>query len=429
MPEVHKYVIECGDIYFHGGGREPLLSLPMAKTTTSPAFELVSVSLPPWASDISVAKYGGLLVDRSCVVEGDGEPFTRCDWWQAAFYFLSGWIERKHEDRNGPIHSYALRLRNSPEGLFDHAWVNRIMLFLRRWAAHQAGRDERELFERLPDPVFDLTHDVDAVAKTLPLRVKQTAFSLVNFGRLLTRGESPAALKHANKALKFSFGGGDYWCLPDIRKLEEEHGCRSTFHFYGGPGGYQRTPPQVLLDPTYSVCEPRLANEIRLLAASGWNIGLHQAFGSWRDAESMIREKERLEGETGSKVVRCRQHWLRFSWDKTWQAQEAAGFEIDSTLGFNDRPGFRNGCALNFHPWDRDRGHPMKMSAIPLVLMDSHLYDYGLLPEEARNVEMARWVDEVKAVNGVASFVWHQRVMHPDYGWAPGFRKLLSLIA
>lgn len=379
----------------------------------------MSVPLPAWAGDLAVD--GGLLVESACLAAGEGAPDRRCDWWRAAWLYLSGDAERRVESRRGPIHSYALRLREVDPKTFEHAWVNRILLFLRRWAARRAGRDEAELFGPLPAASFDLSHDVDAIAKTPAVRLKQSTVCAVNAIRLAWRGRLSDAFGRLRALGRFAAAAGDYWRVPEICDLERRCGVRSTFHVSGAPGG------RSLIDPEYDVARPPARDAFRRLSRDGWTIGLHPTFGAWRDAERIARERERLEQALGEPVTRARQHHLRFSWAETWRAQQAAGLTLDATLGFNDRPGFRNSAALRFRPWVGDG--PLSIEALPLVLMDSQFYDYQPMTEAARGDAMARWVDEVKAVRGQASVVWHQRVMHPDYGWGDGYRTLLDLVA
>ena len=41
---------------------------------------------------------------------------------------------------------------------------------------------------------------------------------------------------------------------------------------------------------------------------------------------------------------------------------------------------------------------------------------------------MRPWIDEVLAVRGEASLLWHTQTMHPDYGWGPGYLALLDML-
>lgn len=393
------------------------------------AGRLVDVPLPGWAGDLGVGRRPALLVDAACLLPGDQPAYARCDWWSAAFHFLTGTAEQRHEAVHGPAHSYAFRLRGVDGRQFDRAWVNRILLLLRRWAARLHERDENRLFGARPTAAFDLTHDVDAVDKTVALRLKQPAFHLFNAARLTARGEWASAARRLRTAARFLVSSGDYWCFPAVRSLEERCGVRSTFHFAATAGRGRRSLRRWLLDPGYDASSPRLVAEMRSLVAGGWRVGLHQGFDTWRDSRRMAEERRVIEHAVGVPVVRCRQHWLRFSWSQTWRAQSDTGLRLDTTLGFNDRPGFRNGAALRFRPWDPETRAPLAIEALPTLLMDSHLYDYRPTRDQDRLAVMARWVDEVKAVGGEVSVLWHQHVMHADYGWAPGYVELLSLVA
>ena len=66
------------------------------------------------------------------------------------------------------------------------------------------------------------------------------------------------------------------------------------------------------------------------------------------------------------------------------------------------------------------------MRVTPMVLMDSHLYDYATLSEEGRFAAIDAILDELVATGGEASVIWHQRVFHDDYGWGGGYAYLLD---
>jgi hypothetical protein len=42
---------------------------------------------------------------------------------------------------------------------------------------------------------------------------------------------------------------------------------------------------------------------------------------------------------------------------------------------------------------------------------------------------MNRWLDEIKAVRGQATIIWHQRVVSEDYGWGQGYEELLNKLS
>jgi len=186
---------------------------------------------------------------------------------------------------------------------------------------------------------------------------------------------------------------------------------------------------QMLIDPAYNIANPAIAQRLKALTTKGWQIGLHPSSASWENAEIMIKEKKTVEAALGRPVSACRQHWLKFGWQKTWKTQQAAGLLSDATLGFNDRPGFRNGAALTFQPWDFEAAELMPVKATPLVLMDSHLYDYGQFSPASRAAEIHRWIEEIQSVYGSTSVLWHPHTLGKDYGWRGGFETLLAEIA
>jgi hypothetical protein len=402
-------------------------ALPIARAATAAEHRWIDVALPDWAEDLGVGRPASLLVDASTVVPGDGPAWRRTDWWSAAFTHLHSLWERQHEADAGPIHSYSFRLPAVGARLFDHAWVNRIFLWLRRWAAHERGLRDEATFGPLPAAEFDLSHDVDAVAKSFNIRGKQSAFHLLNAGRLMGRGRWSEAAARGRRAVRFALSRSDYWQFEDLCELERRAGVRSTFHFYAGSTGL-RSPKRWLFDPAYDVAAPRVQQLIRNLLDGGWRVGIHPGFDCWRDAAALNDDCARLHRVAGCEITRVRQHWLRFSWRDTWRTQIVAGLRYDGTLGFNNRIGFRNGAALEFAPWDFEREEPLRIAATPLVLMDSHLYDYQLTAE--RNVPdvIDRALDEVRIVGGRAGVLWHPHTLSDDYGWRDGYRHVLDVV-
>lgn len=401
----------------------PITSIPFSQIILPPKMKLIT--LPEWAHNLGVEK--GLFVPLCLIAEGNNPEWHRVDWFKVIFWFLNGLAERSYEDNNTIIHSYSYRLKNWDPMLWQYAWVNRIALFLRRWAARHANCDEITLFGELPTSNIILTHDVDAINKTFPIRFKQATFNLINSARYLGKLKLQIALNKLQQAKNFIFSNASYSNIEYMLKSEEKFGLRSHFNFYSNaPSSFN--PKTYLFDPSYNLANLKLARQLRLLIREGWQVGLHQSFDAWQNQQLMSIQKQRLERVTGTTVDSCRQHWLRFSWNNTWQTQESTGFKLDTTLGFNDRPGFRTGAALRYHPWNFEVNQPMKLACIPLVFMDSHFYDYLLLGEDERFKKLQRWLDEIHFVRGEATVLWHPHTLSTDYGWLPGYEYLLSVL-
>lgn len=379
---------------------------------------LLRVSLPSWASDLS--EEAGIPIPSYLIQDCPNASWKEVGWWQVIHWYLNCTAERVFEDVNGPIHSYSFRLEQWAPVLWERAWVNRIALFLRRWVAQILHKEEEIIFGKVPTAEIMLTHDVDAISKTLPIRVKQSAFHVYNGFRSLIAGNSMQAVEKFRKALNFMFSNEDYWAFDVIEQLENKYSIKSTFNLYGATNNCYSSPIKLLFDPSYDVNYPKVVARFKRFVQQGYQIGLHQSFASWSHPSNMKVERANIEKAIGCSVISCRQHWLRFSWNSTWQSQAAAGLKLDTTLGFNDRPGFRNGAAIRLKPFqDSD------FESLPLVLMDSHLYDYQSYTDEERFKMINRIIDEIVFVGGQATVVWHTHVLGADYGWKNGFEELL----
>ncbi len=412
-------------------GEELLVALPIARVVdfSSPSLipEMREVVLPDWARDCGIDHR--ILVPDHLIGRAGMAEWERVDWWAVIFWYLSGHAERTYENKHKPILSYSRVLRGWNPAMWEAAWANRIALFLRRWASRLVDRHENECLGPLPEAEIFLTHDIDALEKSWPIRIKQSAHRAFHGLSLCARGGLSSGFAEIRSGVKYFAQSRSFWDFDLISELEERFGMRSSFFVYGGTPQRRLTVGDVLIDPSYDAQKSPLRDLLGALASRGHTIGLHQSFNSWRSARRMRSEKEYVESALGADITTCRQHWFHFSWKDTWAAQEAAELEEDHSLGFNDRSGFRTGAALRYQPWSPRWQAPLKISTIPTMLMDSHLFDYDTLSREKRTEKMRRLVAEVKAVRGQASIVWHTHVFGPDYGWGETYSELLEMIA
>ncbi|WBF66163.1 hypothetical protein LN040_10530 [Desulfovibrio subterraneus] len=402
----------------------PVPSLPVPHQETLPP-RLVSIVLPEWAESISTQH--GILVPEHCTSAACVWEDT--DWLGAAFWYINCIAEQAEEEISGPIHSYSFKLKGWDPRHWENAWANRIALFLRRWAAHIQQQDETQLFGPLPEPEIIITHDVDAVEITLPIRLKQLAFCGFNTLRALASGDMHRAMNRMKQGLRFLSFGRQHQFLDEVAQLESRFGLNSVFLFSGSPApSLFRTPTSWVFDPAYD-CRTDRVKEAILRILDRNEAGVHPAFSSWNNAQMIADERTAVTQATGQPPRFIRQHWLRFSFEKTWSIQAQAGFETDLTLGFNDRQGFRNGAALSVRPWSSTEDRQHTISSVPLTLMDSHLYDYSDLEPQERMARISAIIREVRSVHGVASVLWHPHTIGKEYGWKDGFLELLETIA
>lgn len=410
---------------------ELVAALPLRQRHSHPTLrlplKLVVVKMPVWADPWSID--GALLVPQevlSCDFSSGDVSWQDIDWFLAIFLLLEAWHERMWEQKFGPIHSYSYRLKGWDDRVWAHAWVNRIALFLREWAAQVNRASAESLFGVLPKAEILMTHDVDAVEKTLSIRLKQGVFLSLNSIRALFSGDLSASWRYGQKAIRM-FCSQEDWCkFDELLAAEENAGITSIFHFYADT--HPKSIKQWVFDPGYAPTAKKIMCLIRRLRDGQHQIGLHPGYESWANDEAIGRQKKQLEIVTNAPVTACRQHWLRFSWQDTWNAQESAGLRFDSTLMFNDRPGFRNASALSWTPWSQLHAAAYLLTAQPTILMDSHLYDYQQLDDVQRQRQICAWISECREVCGQMSVLWHPHTLAEDYGWGQGFYGLLNTI-
>lgn len=421
----HKnYIRDCGEpLYWptdHAKQAINDLILPAADCPFTPQW--IYIRLPDWAHDLEV--HGkGLLVDRSSLTKNDHGDWQDVDWWSAAFHYLNGTYERQMENSKGaPLHSYSYRLANTHLDLFEYAWVNRIFLFLRRWAAHEKGVDEHSIFPPLQRENIVLTHDIDYVSKTIPLILKKSLFDCLKFCKACASLQFFEAIKIITKSFKFATTPKKYNFFETMLQMEKRSGYTSIFHFYGGKKARNQS---WLFDPSYAIQD--VIQPIKKIQQMGGIIGLHPSYHCWDDADYFKIQKQSVEDISKKPVTHIRQHWLRFSWKTTWKEQAKAGLSLDTTLMWNDRPGFRNGTAMRFSPLNGNVKLP-NFHALPTIIMDSHFFDYSVDSDDQQFQRLKHYLDEVRFVGGEAAIVWHHRVFDPETGWGPLYQRLLNEI-
>jgi hypothetical protein len=423
--EMKKHVLASLSAYWSKGSNH-IVHLPV-NVSNNPRIQLplklVSIELPHWATQCGID--GHILVPKEATIAGS--TWDRVDWWLALYLLLECWHERMFEEQFGkPIHSYSNRLKNWDTRAWDYAWVNRIALFFRLWTEQIQESTQLELFGELPKPKFHLTHDVDAIKKTFPIRLKQCAFNIYNGVKNLCKLNFIGFLQNIRVAYRFLLTKGDWWTFDEILKQESAAGLHATFHFYSD--NRNKTWLSWLMDPGYDTSSKIVRQLFETIQTAGGSIGLHPSFCAWKKPELIRAQREQLEADAKVSIQTCRQHWLRFSWSKTWAAQEQAGIVQDTTLMFNNRSGFRASAALSWNPWNTQKDTQHIILSVPTVLMDSHFYDYAERSMHEIKCELHHWIDECVAVNGEIALLWHPHTLSKDYDWKSGFDMLINAI-
>lgn len=156
-------------------------------------------------------------------------------------------------------------------------------------------------------------------------------------------------------------------------------------------------------------------------------IGLHPSYQSMDKYAVLENEKSRLEKVTGTKITESRQHFLRFSLPKSFQALDSLGIEKDYSMGFYDEVGFRSGTAYNHSLYDLINEVALSIVLVPLTAMDSALKNYmQLSPKEAIAV-MEDVLHAMESTGGTFTTVWHNHSLSESDDWK-GWRSVFMSI-
>lgn len=305
--------------------------------------------------------------------------------------------------------------------------------FLRR----QLEKNEIEFPEIPPKPagsefICCLTHDIDFAGlrrhrfdhTMAGFLVRATLGSLSRYRRgRITWQEAVQNWKSAFKVPLILAGRvPDPW-QPFRDYLAAESGIPSTFFILPFQGGSERVPANEKASfrraSPYAAAE--LKSDLAQCTTNGCEVALH-GMDAWSDSDLGKLEKEEIEKVTGRRIPGARMHWLYFE-RSTPKALEEAGFEWDSTLGYNGAVGYRSGTSQVFRlPGTRN------LLELPLHIQDTALFyrdrmDLG--PAEAADL-CDRLIENARNFGGVLTINWHDRSLAPERQWGSFYRELLG---
>jgi hypothetical protein len=163
--------------------------------------------------------------------------------------------------------------------------------------------------------------------------------------------------------------------------------------------------------------------EVNRAAARDSEIAVH-GIDAWRDAEAGRAELREVTTLTDAETAGVRMHWLYFDAQSPRQL-EAAGFDYDSTWGYNDTVGYRAGTSQVFRLPGAER-----LMELPFTLMDSALFFPGRMDLDRADAWQlcAGMVMDARRFGGTLVVNWHDRSLAPERQWGRVYAYLLDEI-
>ena len=217
----------------------------------------------------------------------------------------------------------------------------------------------------------------------------------------------------------------DFWFQLN-RYMEIEEGLCSTFYFlpfknYPGDKDINNSLPSEYRSARYDVNQYK--SSLLTLIKKGYEVGLH-GIDAWHSSSKGLKELNVIRKITGEDKLGVRMHWLYFSKDSA-KALEDAGFIYDSTVGYNETPGYKAGTSQVY----RLPG-PSNLLELPLILMDTSLFysDRMSLSESDALQLCNKMISDVETFGGVFTLNWHQRSLAPERNWDEFYIELLRIL-
>lgn len=238
-----------------------------------------------------------------------------------------------------------------------------------------------------------VSHDIDYLF-TSPFGIYPR---LREVGKHILRGQWPKAARYVNPKMN------PRYTIDDLLEIGKKYGIRSSYYFLALEEG----------EEDYNFDVRSISKLLAKIRESGNEIGLHGGHEAFCNKDVLNKEKERLENAAGISVTGYRNHFLRFH-STTWELLHDAGFTYDTTFGFPDFAGFRNAFCYPFFPSHAFGRNSGQLLELPLLAMDA-TFIYHLRWDEERTLRhVMGLIDQVRAVNGVMTILWHNTCL-----WSP----------
>lgn len=332
----------------------------------------------------------------------------------SVFLWLSGWQEtvRTRRDEHGRF-PFAGSMQDEL-GIQDQPtvdWIRHIICDVLKKRGHIVAR---KTFGS-SDWAFCATHDIDYIRKWRPGIYKREVLDRAVLNQAKESGKE--RLQRITRAAWSFFEKGDPFrdAIARIEAVLEHEGGHGTFFYKGGAHGFR--------DVGYALSDPIVASALNRQRGRGHAVGLHPSYHAYTHPDRLAAEKRSLESASGSRIRLHRAHYLRYDHPQSGHRLVHQGLDIDSSLGWSDRGGFRFGTCLPFPLFDPVAKAELALWEVPLVAMESALFNRAGLDMDQAIARTVDWMRSCASFGGVFTGLWHNTLWDEvDYpGWGGHF--------
>jgi hypothetical protein len=266
---------------------------------------------------------------------------------------------------------------------------------------------------------FQPTYDID---EAFAFKNKELSKIAGGIGRSLLRREWPIL----NERLKVLRGKANdpYDAYDWMNKLHKKNSLKPLYFFHVA---VERGKFDKNISPSHPAMQQLIKEH-----AENYSIGIHPSWASGDQERLLEEELNVLELASGKKITASRQHYIRFSFPRTFRRLLAAGITDDYSMGYGSINGFRASVASPFYWYDLEKEEQTNLLLHPFCFMEANsFFEQKYLPQRAYE-EMMHYYNAVKAVNGKLITVWHNNFLgtYPLFsGWRDVYEEFVRQVA
>lgn len=163
--------------------------------------------------------------------------------------------------------------------------------------------------------------------------------------------------------------------------------------------------------------------------AKKYDIGLHPSWKSNDNAALLKKERKVIEDASHVRVVKSRQHYIKFNLPDTMQKLIEAGIEHDYSMGYGSINGFRASVTSPFHLYDLKAEKATRLLMHPYCFMDANSYFEQKQTLEETKKELYYYYDTCRNVKGEFCTIFHNHFLGTQKefnGWREMYTEFTS---